>query len=126
MSRSYDQFPYTRGGDCGGEYGSKRLGGWPTAGRFTKTLTHRVERRQADLQTLQDYFEFLQEQQDDSTAPVEVTAPTCGRERFDAYRGNCPNDATQPHTCPFKSDLYDDRTLCTCCRSCRSECARDI
>lgn len=29
----------------GYEYGSKRLPGWPTPGRFTKWLTHRLERR---------------------------------------------------------------------------------
>jgi hypothetical protein len=48
MSRSWDQFHYTRGGDCGGEYTSHRAGmRYPVAGRFTKTLTHRIERHQA-------------------------------------------------------------------------------
>jgi hypothetical protein len=47
MSRSFDQFSYTRGGDCGGDYTSKRVGGgYPIAGRFTKDWTHRAERRE--------------------------------------------------------------------------------
>lgn len=62
MSRSWDQFHYTRGGDWGGEYTSDRAGmRYPEAGRFTKTLTHRIERRAARLEIEQQ----LQEVNDD-------------------------------------------------------------
>lgn len=37
------------------------------------------------------------------------------------------NDATEPHSCPYKADINDDPdTLCTCCSECANECAMDI
>lgn len=39
----------------------------------------------------------------------------------------CSNLATEPHTCPYKSDVdNDNETLCTCCAHCEHECAMDI
>lgn len=71
MSRSWDQFHYTRGGDCGGEYTSKRMGGnYPVAGRFTKTLTHRVERREARLEIENALQEAQGERLEHDDAPV--------------------------------------------------------
>lgn len=70
MSRSFDQFRYTRGGDIGGEYSSKRMGGgYPIAGRFTKTLTHRVERREArrEIETVLRNAEWREEAQEQAT-----------------------------------------------------------
>lgn len=42
----------------------------------------------------------------------------------------CDNDAREPHTCPYLTDVHDgepgcDR-LCTCCDECTQECADDI
>lgn len=37
------------------------------------------------------------------------------------------NEATDPHTCPYKSEINDDdETLCTCCADCTTECAYEI
>lgn len=37
------------------------------------------------------------------------------------------NEAEEPHTCPFQSDVYDDdEFLCTCCNDCAHECAMYI
>lgn len=34
------------------------------------------------------------------------------------------NDACEPHTCPYKSEINDDdESLCTCCDDCAQECA---
>lgn len=43
--------------------------------------------------------------------------------------GHCRgrNDATEPHTCPFKVEINEDmETLCDCCEACTQECAYDI
>lgn len=37
------------------------------------------------------------------------------------------NPATEPHPCPYKSDVNNDPdTLCTCCEDCQKQCADDI
>ena len=36
------------------------------------------------------------------------------------------NPASEPHPCPFQSDVYDNDTECTCCDECTHECAMDI
>ena len=39
----------------------------------------------------------------------------------------CGGVSEEPHTCPYRLDVHDDRTsLCTCCDECRSTCADDI
>jgi len=42
----------------------------------------------------------------------------------------CPvckcNPATEPHLCPFASDVHEDDTPCTCCVECEEACAMDI
>jgi hypothetical protein len=39
----------------------------------------------------------------------------------------CPRaDQAKPHMCPYKSDVDDDQTHCTCCKSCEATCAEDI
>ena len=39
----------------------------------------------------------------------------------------CPscheNDATAPHTCPFKEEINSDDEVCTCCENCEYNCA---
>lgn len=32
----------------------------------------------------------------------------------------------EPHECPYRSELYDDFTLCTCCEKCTDQCSDDI
>lgn len=34
--------------------------------------------------------------------------------------------AAEPHICPYADELYDDKTLCTCCTECEHNCADDI
>ena len=37
------------------------------------------------------------------------------------------NNACEPHTCPYKSDIHNDNeTLCNCCDECERECCMDI
>jgi hypothetical protein len=36
------------------------------------------------------------------------------------------NPASEPHTCPYSEELYDDKRECTCCDKCATECAMDI
>lgn len=38
------------------------------------------------------------------------------------------NEATDPHECPYRQDVYGDQDpeYCTCCESCQQECAYDI
>lgn len=37
------------------------------------------------------------------------------------------NPATEPHPCPYQSDVNNDSdTLCTCCEDCQKQCADDI
>ena len=31
-----------------------------------------------------------------------------------------------PHTCPFKEDMNNDKTLCNCCTECQYQCCTDI
>jgi len=40
---------------------------------------------------------------------------------------NCNvNEATLPHLCPYKDEINDDDTLCTCCPDCERECMENI
>lgn len=41
--------------------------------------------------------------------------PTCGK-----------NPATEPHPCPYKSEINGNEEECTCCQYCQHECAMDI
>lgn len=36
------------------------------------------------------------------------------------------NPAKAPHTCPFKTEIYNDNSLCDCCDECEKECCWDI
>ncbi len=37
------------------------------------------------------------------------------------------NKATEPHPCPYRSDVgNDDETLCDCCEDCQGNCCDDI
>ena len=37
------------------------------------------------------------------------------------------NEAESPHSCPYQSDINDDRkSLCNCCDDCYSNCLGDI
>ena len=39
----------------------------------------------------------------------------------------CPNNEDDPHTCPYQQEIHDDSDFqCTCCESCKQECADDI
>lgn len=39
---------------------------------------------------------------------------------------HCGHELTEPHECPYASEIHGDDRLCTCCDSCAHECARDI
>lgn len=54
-------------------------------------------------------------------------------EQLEHHAGpRCPkcNDVGEspisPHACPFKREIHDDDSLCTCCDACAHECAMDI
>lgn len=38
----------------------------------------------------------------------------------------CDKPAKAPHACPFKQEINDDETLCTCCADCEHECMMEI
>jgi hypothetical protein len=42
----------------------------------------------------------------------------------------CPSCKQKPaeslHTCPYKTDVLGNDTLCYCCSACRYECAMDV
>jgi hypothetical protein len=41
--------------------------------------------------------------------------------------GGCENVAAELHACPYKEEVFDDKTtLCNCCDACAYECAMDI
>lgn len=45
--------------------------------------------------------------------------------------GLCPQcrkraAAAAKHTCPYKYEIHDDDSLCTCCSKCEAECLEDI
>jgi len=42
------------------------------------------------------------------------------------WKPRCTAKATEPHICPYKDELDDDKTLCTCCADCEYNCADDI
>jgi hypothetical protein len=39
---------------------------------------------------------------------------------------NCKNKAQELHSCPFKSEIENDSTLCNCCEKHERSCAREI
>lgn len=41
--------------------------------------------------------------------------PSCGKKA-----------ATEPHECPFKAELHDDVSTCTCCDDCQEECYMEV
>lgn len=58
-----------------------------------------------------------------------------GSKRLDVINGNkcdaiggCNNPASEPHSCPFASEINDndEPEYCTCCDDCQHECAMDI
>lgn len=32
----------------------------------------------------------------------------------------------EEHTCPFRTEINDNKDTCTCCKSCTHDCAEDI
>jgi hypothetical protein len=49
--------------------------------------------------------------------PMTNEPPKCER---------CNRQSALPlHRCPYKSDMHDDETLCTCCEDCKKECSDD-
>ena len=50
--------------------------------------------------------------------------------KMNEYSDDCqcgdPDLDKHPHECPFKSEINDNNEACTCCDSCRHECAMDI
>jgi hypothetical protein len=46
---------------------------------------------------------------------MKKVCPSCGL-----------NEATLPHTCPFKSEINWDDELCQCCEECQSTCEDEI
>jgi hypothetical protein len=34
--------------------------------------------------------------------------------------------ATEPHTCPYYDEIYDEEIICTCCEECEQGCCDDI
>ena len=38
----------------------------------------------------------------------------------------CGADGRDEHTCPFKTEINDDGSLCNCCEGCTEECAMEI
>jgi hypothetical protein len=38
----------------------------------------------------------------------------------------CGNPAAAPHPCPYRVDVDDSTTLCTCCPACSGECMAEI
>ena len=44
-------------------------------------------------------------------------------------RQDCKHDEKEDmelHTCPYLTELYQDETLCDCCRTCLDQCAVEI
>ena len=39
---------------------------------------------------------------------------------------NCSEVEHQEHTCPYKDDISDDQTPCSCCEACTRDCADGI
>jgi hypothetical protein len=40
---------------------------------------------------------------------------------------SCPNNGMKKHTCPYKSDVFDDQeTKCNCCESCQQNCCMEV
>lgn len=52
----------------------------------------------------------------------KVRLQHCNNRRSDGI----PHEKLTPHTCPRKSELYDNKELCTCCRSCTQLCYEEI
>lgn len=39
---------------------------------------------------------------------------------------SCDAPSRGAHTCPYKAEIYNDDSLCTCCRTCEGRCAEEI
>ncbi len=64
-------------------------------------------------------FETVKE----ADAKGDYVAEACGK----GYCSASPNPQTAPHTCPYLSDVHEDReTLCNCCEFCQACCADEI
>lgn len=71
------------------------------------------------LAAAQREIERLRTKDNRTSAEVEIKIEKCP---------NCSvNDATEPHSCPYRADINNDPdSLCTCCADCEHECAMDI
>jgi len=38
----------------------------------------------------------------------------------------CEHIRLKPHECPYRSELFNDFTLCSCCDKCIQQCNEDI
>lgn len=38
----------------------------------------------------------------------------------------CRHESTEPHECPYRSEIDGDFSLCTCCEDCEQNCMDDI
>lgn len=36
------------------------------------------------------------------------------------------DERQEPHRCPFRSEILDDKDKCTCCRECECQCNDEI
>jgi hypothetical protein len=56
---------------------------------------------------------------------------------YDEDEDDMPSDGVRPetckhggtdelHECPYKTELYEDESLCNCCAKCENECAMDV
>ena len=49
-------------------------------------------------------------------AKVQKKCPSCKK-----------NLATKPHTCPIRTELYNDSKMkCRCCHTCKMKCAFEV
>lgn len=39
---------------------------------------------------------------------------------------SCQHERVTPHKCPYRWELHDDETLCSCCEECEDNCRDDI
>ena len=39
---------------------------------------------------------------------------------------HCGKEGQEEHTCPYKSEIEDDDSLCKCCEQCTKECGEEI
>jgi hypothetical protein len=58
---------------------------------------------------------WIEEDEKNATEEKNDMCPTCGN-----------NPATEPHACPYKSEINGNEEECTCCPDCEHECAMDV